>query len=151
MVDVVPSGANTCRAVAGSRKTIVAPAIGAPNCTSPTTVTVRTSPPSTTDVVSPMDSPEASRVLDSGAISSGPAGARPATTLTLGSAGSSAIAKLGGPLPLAVAVPSAPTRTTGPDTSGTACATPSTCGELVRQGHRDRVTGLGGRVAAGLR
>ena len=88
MVATVPSGANAASAVSGSRKTTVAPARAAPSPISPTTVTGRTCPPTTTLVASPSARPDAARVADSTAISSPSCGARPATTSTAGSRGS---------------------------------------------------------------
>ena len=54
---------------------MVAPAMGAPSDTSPTTVTVSMAPERTTVVVSPTARPEDSRVADSSAISPAPLGA----------------------------------------------------------------------------
>ena len=84
----VPSGANAAVAVAVSRNTTVAPASADPSPISPTTVTGRISPPTTTLVASPIDRPDARSVADSTAISSAPSGGRPATTCTARSRGS---------------------------------------------------------------
>ncbi len=61
---------------------------------------------------------------ESSPISFGPCGMRPFTTLTVGSDGSRAIPKVGD-VPLATAVPSAPTSTRGPEIVGNAYRTPS--------------------------
>lgn len=103
---------------------MIAPAIGAAKPTSPTTSTCRTSPTTRTVVVSPIARPDRSSAEVSRAISPAPAGSRPSAIHMACSSGCSAMPKLGGP-ELMTAVPSAPTSTIGPLTSGTAPATPS--------------------------
>ena len=109
---------------------MVAPATGPKPAISPTTVTGTISPPTTIRVSSPIARPEVASVVDSRAISSAPCGARPATTSWAGSSGKNAKPKLGAP-PEDTAVPSAPTRTTPPVSSGRTTSTPSTAASSV--------------------
>jgi hypothetical protein len=128
--------------VAWSTRAIVAPAIGPPMSTSPTTVTSVSSPWSTAVVESPIARPEDSSVADSSAISPAFSGRRPSTIEVAGSSGTDRNAMLGAWV-LSTAVPSAPTSTSDPWTSGIACATPSTAATWST-----RSTGTGTRVAA---
>ncbi len=113
----VPSGANACRAVAGSTSTAVAPNMD-PKPTSPVIVTVRARSPMTTRVRSPTCRWARSRVLDSTATSPGPVGPRPTTRVKEGLSGSKASPSEGAP-PLLTAMPSLPARMALPCRSGT--------------------------------
>ena len=122
---VVRSGEYAATAVSMSRPTMIAPAMLAPNPISPTTSTGRTSPATTTVVASPTTRPDRSSAEVSRTISPGPSGMRPSMIEPDSSSSCRPMPKLGGP-ELMTAVPSAPTRTIEPETSGTTPATPST-------------------------
>src|SRR5665648_1291695 len=129
-------------AVSMSRPTMIAPAIGAANPTSPTTSTSRISPARTTVVVSPTASPERSRAALSSVISPGPVGSRPSAIQIAVSSGARPMPKLGGPL-LITAVPSVPTRTIEPLTSGTNADT-YLRGSTIEATGGDAMTGFAG-------